>query len=279
MNPDLKLREIIRARRKEFKLTLEKLAHAVDCTYSHLQNVERGRSVASDKLLVRLAEALKLDIEDLRLRAQSARDNPEPRHARKVEANRGVFPSGVGREPYVLTSEISAAVLDSLRMGGTVTGAARYAGISRELLAKWLRQGESDKGKRQPTAHANLYTEVLKARGQFVIAGASRHHRWGLGGIVEKPKLKIIETGNGSVIRTDEVETDEDGNPVMVKSWIEPDVRAIEWELARLDPESYASPDASRITQINQQSTQIRTNLLDVLKELGTIPDDDFSKE
>jgi hypothetical protein len=184
----------------------------------------------------------------------------------------GAFPAGLGQQS-LLNPELQAKIIDGLRMSGTLTAAALYAGIDRLTLARWLNIGEKAE---EGSQHRSLYNEVLNARGSFIIAGAGRHHRWAIGGIIEKPRLKTIVTETGAIIRTDEVELDQDGNPVMVKSWLNPDVRAIEWEMARLAPEDYASPDAARVTQINNQKTELRPSLIAVLEQLGPIPDDDY---
>jgi predicted ATPase len=119
-----------------------------------------------------------------------------------------------------------------------------------------------------------FYLDVEKARGDYVFETASSHHRLAKGGIVQKPRLKVIETERG-VIRTTQVEHDADGKPIMEDHYLEPNLSAMQWELARSDPETYRNPDRVHVTNVNNNQAGERPSLLQVLNLLGKIPDDD----
>jgi transcriptional regulator with XRE-family HTH domain len=268
-----KLREVIRARRKELGLSIAKFARIIECSDSYIEGVEAGRIVPSDKFVLRMAAALQLDADDLEAKAKFARENREPQaQHRSSKTHERVLPPP-GRET-ILTPEMQTTIVEAYKLGNSLTAAANYAGIERHTLAHWLNIGETAP---EGSAHHSLYTEVLKAKASVVIANSGRHGRWSRGGIIEKPKLKTIITESGAVIRTNEVELDKDGNPIMVKYWLDPDLRGIEWELTRYDPETYASPDSTRVTQINNQKMDVRPSLIAVLEQLGPIPDDDYN--
>jgi hypothetical protein len=49
------------------------------------------------------------------------------------------------------------------------------------------------------------------------------------------------------------------------------DLRAIEWELARIDPETYSQQALNVAVQTN---LEVKPLLIDVLKEIGPLPED-----
>lgn len=55
----------IRAKRKEMKLTQEKLAEKVEISTSHMGEIERGKSVCSLAVMVRIADILELNLDTL----------------------------------------------------------------------------------------------------------------------------------------------------------------------------------------------------------------------
>ena len=55
----------IRAKRKEMKLTQEQLAEKVDVSPSHIGEIERATSICSLAVLVRIADALELNLDSL----------------------------------------------------------------------------------------------------------------------------------------------------------------------------------------------------------------------
>ena len=177
------------------------------------------------------------------------------------EKRKGALATPTGRTAK-LTLEVQQTIVESLSTCGIMTVAAMAAGISRYSLARWLERGQDE----TEGIYHDLFVAVTRARAAFIREAARVHRRWSIGGIIERPL-----TLKGS----DEIELNADGEPIMVKAFVRPDLRAIEWELTRLHPEGYKSPDATQITQLNQQSLDVRLSLIDVLQSIGTIPDDD----
>jgi hypothetical protein len=108
---------------------------------------------------------------------------------------------------------------------------------------------------------------------------ATRHHQLAVGGIVKKPKRQVLYTENGTPIETTRIERaplrDEDGNVLLdahgqprlegeiiwEEHWSDPDVRAMEWELDRLDPETYVKQPDVAVTNETHVSVETRAEM------------------
>jgi hypothetical protein len=92
---------------------------------------------------------------------------------------------------------------------------------------------------------------------------ATRHRQLAVGGIIKKPKVHIIVPEKGPALVTSLIQRapklDDDGNVVLdangnpvpgeiiwEEHWQDPDVRAMEWEVDRLDPNTYVRRPRSR---------------------------------
>jgi len=78
------------------------------------------------------------------------------------------------------------------------------------------------------------YREFLeaftRARGNYRLLRATRHHEIAIGGIEKKPS---------TVEGTSLIKRDESGEVVWKEHWREANVRALEWEMERDEPETY----------------------------------------
>jgi hypothetical protein len=159
-----------------------------------------------------------------------------------------------------LNPEVIRRMVESLSQCGLITVAAQAAGVTRFSVLRWMDQGETEED--PDSIHRQLYLAVTAARTKYITEAARVHRRWSIGGIIERPRVN--DDG--------EIMVDDNGEPVIVKVFQPPDLKAIQWELTRLWPLEYKSPDVSRVDV--QQNVEVRPSLLDVLERIGPIPDD-----
>jgi hypothetical protein len=173
-----------------------------------------------------------------------------------------------GRKPK-LTPESQQLFLDAFRVTGNHRMAAKSIGVAIATVMSWKAKGEKQT--------SGIYREFLdactRAIAERITSSADIHYRAAHGEIYRAPKRKWIATAQGKWIQTNEIEVDDDGAPIMVDCVQDIDLRAIEWELARLDPETYAVK-RSRVTVKVCQQTNVGAKplLVEVLERLGEIP-------
>jgi hypothetical protein len=118
----------------------------------------------------------------------------------------------------------------------------------------------------------------MRARGDFIAMAATRHHQLAVGGIIKKPKRQVLYTEKGTPIETSLIErtpmVDEHGQIMLgpegktipgeivwEEHWQDPDPRAMEWELDRLDPETYVKQPDVAVTNETHVSVETRQEI------------------
>jgi hypothetical protein len=143
-----------------------------------------------------------------------------------------------GRVPK-LTPELTEAFLRDPATDRFQPHAAMSCGVQDKTI--WLLKS---KGRRQ---RSGIYREFVKAfdkyKAERIAAGAELHHQLVHGQIYKGPKYVYLKTHRGDLIHINEVMKDENGDPVIVDCCDGVNLKAIEWELARLDPEAYAAQE------------------------------------
>lgn len=167
-----------------------------------------------------------------------------------------------------LTPELQKQFIETLRLTGNYRTAAMRVGVSEKTICEWKVKGEQ-----QPLG---IYTEFRKAcmrtLADRVTLSAGIHFRVSHGQIYKAPRMVYLYDDKNSPTPTNEVALDAEGKPVMVDCCDGVDLRAIEWELARIEPETYSQRAIDLV--INQQTNvEVRPLLIDVLKEIGPLPE------
>lgn len=72
---------------------------------------------------------------------------------------------GVAHAPTKLTPDVQQAIVSSIEIGNSLTGACRYAGITRPTLASWIERGEADSQNGNDTPFAAFFDAVTRAKG------------------------------------------------------------------------------------------------------------------
>jgi len=170
----------------------------------------------------------------------------------------------VGR-PSKLDSETVNVFLDTLKGTGNVRTSAERACIGVTSVYRWLELGnEAKSGPFREFRHA-----FMRAKGEFNAQSQIIHHRWANGGIIKEPKTKRDEkTGERVVVR------DGNGEIVWQERYLRPDLRALEWEIARADTEAYGrQPEISIEHKINvgisKQETEERVSIVAQALRMG----------
>jgi hypothetical protein len=168
-----------------------------------------------------------------------------------------------------LTPELQKLFFDTLRLTGFQRRAAMRCGVEAKTVCLWKTKGRQQKN--------GIYREFVESFDKFkaerIAAGAELHYRVSHGQIFKSPRRKWLTTRRGDMIALDEIELDKNGQPIMVDTCTGPDLRAIEWELVRLDPETYALKRRGT-TVNNKNEMRVRPSLVDVLAAIGDIPED-----
>ncbi len=128
----------IRDRRLQLHLTQEQLARLVNCSVSYITNLEAGRGRPSEKLMIKLAEALGLDSRELLLftipRITSLLSEPKSPSAWKSFLNN----EGL-RKSYNITDR-ELEILSKVAMMGEVRSSQDFIFILksiRQAVRKW----------------------------------------------------------------------------------------------------------------------------------------------
>ncbi len=192
----------------------------------------------------------------------------------------------------LLTPELAKTFIETYKATRNVSASADRAGISVATYYVWMAKGRKAKSGPQ----REFFDGVTRARGDFMALLATRHHQIAVGGIIKKPKRVTLFTENGRPIETSLVErapaVDEngqiilgpDGKPmpgeiVWEEHWQEADRAAMEWEMDRLDPETYVKqPDVAITNETNvsvatrqeiQARAQVVTEAVKLLADQG----------
>jgi hypothetical protein len=119
--------------------------------------------------------------------------------------------------------------------------------------------------------YADFRQACMRTLADRVTLSAGIHFRVSHGQIYKGPRMVYIYDDKGSPTPTNEVAKDENGATVMVDCCDGVDLRAIEWELARIDPDTYSQRAINVAVQTN---LEVKPLLIDVLKEIGPLPED-----
>ncbi len=145
--------------------------------------------------------------------------------------------------PVKLTPEIAALFLETYRSTGNITVSAHGAGLGASTVHGYLRRGQQQRS----GMWRDFLDEVTRARGDFLASLATAHHKFAIGGIRKKPRCRIVTTEQGVEITTTEIIRDPVTKEIeWIEHWQEPDARAQEWELSRLDRTNYANDAGPR---------------------------------
>jgi len=178
--------------------------------------------------------------------------------------------------PSKLDSETVNMFLDTLRGTGNVRTSAERACIGVTTLYRWLELGNKAKsGPFREFRHA-----FMRAKGDFKAQSQITHHCWANGGIIKEPKTRLDEeTGERVVVR------DGTGEIVWQERYTRPDLRALQWEIARSDTEAHdRQPEISIENKINDdgiskeeegERVSIIMQALKLAKEMGMIEFDE----
>jgi hypothetical protein len=165
---------------------------------------------------------------------------------------------GQSGRPPKLTPEIAEKFFETLRATGNQNAAAGRIGVDPKTVIAWRNRGAAQ----TRGIYREFHNQCLKLRAAVVVADAEKHHRLSVGGIIRKPKVVVVTTEKGAECRTTQIQRNAAGEIEWEEHWQEPDKGALEWELSRLDPETYAvKPDVP----VNQTTNIIS---IDIAREL-----------
>jgi hypothetical protein len=196
--------------------------------------------------------------------ASSAGPQPLTR-ARETGHARRELPSGHAPK---LTPETTEIFFNRYKNSSNAAASADACGIGERTLYDWLERGERQlRGK-----YRDFLDAFTKLRGEIRDIPAARHRRIALGGIEKKPKRRTYMTDKGFEVVTDEILRNEAGDIEFVEVWREPDPRALEWLLARQQPELYGNPEL----RVNVQHNGDRLACGQTPAEVGSLLVDRF---
>jgi hypothetical protein len=126
--------------------------------------------------------------------------------------------------PSKLNPQTAGEFLAKLRSSGNMAASADSSGLGVATVYHWLALGRQ----RNSGPYREFLEAYTRARGDYRLLRATRHREIAVGGIEKKPA-----TVEGTIKR------DENGEVVWQEQWREPNVRALEWEMERDEPETY----------------------------------------
>jgi hypothetical protein len=129
--------------------------------------------------------------------------------------------------PSKLNSQTAGDFLAKLRSSGNTAASADSAGVGVATIYHWLELGRQ----RNSGPYREFWEAYTRARGDYRLLRATRHHEIAIGGIERKPA-----TVEGTTL----IKRDENGEVVWEEHRREPNVRALEWEMQRDEPETYS---------------------------------------
>jgi len=144
----------------------------------------------------------------------------------------------VSGRPSKLDPQTAEAFLAKLRSSGNVAASADSAGVGVATVYHWLELGRQ----RNSGPYREFWEAFTRARGDYRLLRATRHHEIAIGGIEKKPV-----TVEGTTV----IKRDENGEVVWEEHWREPNIRALEWEMERDEPGTYGrGSDAASQTEV-----------------------------
>jgi hypothetical protein len=183
---------------------------------------------------------------------------------------------------FKFTAETTATFLSRFRNSGNASASADAAGIGARTLCDWLERGRGEA--KEDGEYRDFLEAFEKVRGEMRDLRAARHYRVAFGGIERKPKCRKYVTEAGLEVSTTEIERGPDGELQWEEHWREPDVKAMQWLMARDEPAVYGNPE----TTLNVRDTtylggrdprEVASGLpvlflgaIDVLREFGGLP-------
>jgi hypothetical protein len=140
-----------------------------------------------------------------------------------------------------LTPQLLEIFVQTVRQTGRYSTAAMRCGITTSCAANWRTRGETE----ARGLYHEFFVETSRARGDFVRACATRHHQVVLGGLIPLP----LEDKDGNPVKEHEPDCKTPARcrcPVIyAEKVVMPDVRGMEWELDRLDPQVSKEDEAA----------------------------------
>jgi hypothetical protein len=131
----------------------------------------------------------------------------------------------VAGRPSKLTEEVAKRILSNFRQGGRLIYAAARQGVSRSTLFSWLKRGE-----RESSGPYHGFSRAVALVGEErIVSLALRHHRLATGCVMELPARD----------KSGRVRGDAKGEQIISHVAFRPNSGAMEWELKRLDPDTY----------------------------------------
>jgi hypothetical protein len=127
--------------------------------------------------------------------------------------------------PGKLTEDLAKHILANLRQSGRLIDAAAREGISKSTLFAWLKRGNRESS----GAYHSFSRAVLTVGEERIASLAFRHHRLATGCVMEMPTHHKSSRMRGAA----------KGGQVISRVALRPNRTAMEWELRRLDPDTY----------------------------------------
>jgi transposase len=170
--------------------------------------------------------------------------------------------------PGKLTEDTAKRILANLRQGGRLINAAEREGISKSALFAWLKRGN-----RESSGRYHNFCRAVTVVGQERIASlAFHHHRLATGCVMEMPARDKSGRMRGAT----------KGGQVISRVALRPNRSAMEWELRRLDPDTYdlkkeRSSDAivSRGRRKRPRRARPRERVGELLEQMMTVDEID----
>jgi hypothetical protein len=152
--------------------------------------------------------------------------------------------------PSKLNPQTAGEFLAKLRSSGNVAASADSSGLGVATVYHWLALGRQ----RNSGPYREFLEAYTRARGDYRLLRATRHHEIAIGGIEKEP---------ATVEGTSLIKRDENGEVVWEEHWREPNIRALEWEMQRDEPEVYGRrSDTAPPTDVTIESPKSRAEQL-----------------
>lgn len=150
--------------------------------------------------------------------------------------------------PSKLNPQTAGEFLAKLRSSGNVAASADSAGLGVATVYHWLALGRQ----RNSGPYREFLEAYTRARGDYRLQRATRHHEIAIGGIEKKP---------ATIEGTNIIKRDENGQIVWKEHWREPNIRALEWEMQRDEPETYGLRPEPALQAVVSESPKSKAEL------------------
>jgi hypothetical protein len=142
--------------------------------------------------------------------------------------------------PSKLNPQTAGEFLAKLCSSGNVAASADSAALGVATVYHWLELGRQ----RNSGPYREFLEAYTRARGDYRLLRATRHHEIAMGGVEKKP---------ATVEGTNIIKRDENGEVVWQEQWREPNLKALEWEMQRDEPETYGRrPEAAPQADVSE---------------------------